>query len=344
MKEQMKKTKNSKKRKRMKRKLASMTATVLVLTVGMMGTMAYLSTVSKKKINTFTGSAGISLELTETEWGIDADGDGDFEDAGDTKGEGYNAAQNYTPGTVIKKNPVLTNTTTDSTAGTEWVAIAVSYKIKNVPQTDASTIDLPIPYSALKSFIKKSDVENAESGIAFYDSTAASGAHASNSSIPENEYWIPVSVDNDNAGKLTLGTASADNQAFAIYLYNKALAYNNTSTKPLFEQVVIKEQDATTGLGSATGLPALNTYLKGALSTFNTTKSYKVDAPAHLPNFEINVIGAAIKNEYSGKSFITDFAAGNSSDQSNLSQLKTDLVSILQSHIDEDARKLVITP
>ena len=86
-----------------------------------------------------------------------------------------------------------------------------------------------------------------------------------------------------------------------------------------------------------TGLPKLNTDLKNIVSSFDKdNKPYKVDAPAQLPNFEINVIGAAIKTEYNQ----TTIAELSTADSTKVTQLKNDLVEILESHIDTDARKL----
>lgn len=281
-----------------------------------MGTMAYLSTVSNKATNTFTGSKGISLKLTETNWGTDENGDGTIE----TKGEGMTAAENYTPGTVIKKNPILTNSTQEDGAGTEWVAIAVSYKLKDIPKTDSSTTASPIPYSLLKYFIKSSDTGVAQDGIAF------------------NGNWVRIDVSNTSAGELTVvsNNDARDNQAFAIFLYNQTLG-KDISTDALFEKVVIKTQDE---LG--TDLPQLNTDLKSIVTNFDKdNKPYKVDAPAQLPNFEINVIGAAIKNEYkkSGDNTVSAEAIGELS-PTDLSNLKTNLVTILKEHIGDDVKQL----
>lgn len=112
-----------------------MTAVVLVLAVGVWGTMAYLSTLSNEKENTFTGSKGIQLELTEPYWdgtndewktAKDLDGSTDL----DLKDKGETVAGNYTPGSVIGKNPILTNNSNAAKDNSpEWVAIAVSYSI-----------------------------------------------------------------------------------------------------------------------------------------------------------------------------------------------------------------------
>lgn len=308
-----------------------MTATVLVLTVGMMGTMAYLSTVSNKKQNTFTGSKGISLELTETYWDNelpDSDSDGTKDDLdGDGMPDtvkGSEAANGYTPGTKIFKNPVLKNTTTESNAGTEWVAIAVSYQIKNVKvKNDDDTVadkTLPIPYEQMCSFIDSID----------FSTTAA-----------DSGYWIPVYMSTKietNKGVIDTSsindTVSDENknkskgQAFAIFLYSKTLEQTQ-STVALFNKINIKTQENL--VNEATGLKVLNTYIKSVVGEDKLAQEFTADInkAAYLPQFDINVIGAAVKNEY--KKDGTSDAATKTSELSSTdkSELLKNLVEVL---------------
>lgn len=321
MDKQMKERKENLKRKRLKRKLASMTAMVLILMLGIMGTMAYLSTLSNEKTNTFTGSKGISLKLEEPGWNPqDPDGT-------PKPGDGQYEAENYTPGKVIAKDPTLTNTTTGDTDATEWVAIAVSYQIGNDAQTTAYQ---PISYEAMKYLIKD---------IAFYDQSAASTAHSGSASIPEDEYWIPIYMTtSESDGTIDKNTISftdngaSDQQAFAIYLYHKTLA-KDKSTPALFKQIEMKD---TTALENAsTGLSALTTYVGGEGDWL--TNAYAVNG--NLPGFKIDVIGAAVKNEYKNASgnlitSITDL------DEADKTQLIKDLVQVLEPKIDADIRKV----
>ena len=315
MEDQMKKRNSSRKRKRLKRKLASMTAMVLVLMLGIMGTMAYLSTVSDEKHNTFTGSKGISLELTEPQW--DAVGNA--------------VANKYTPGKEIAKDPKLTNNTGSSgdATATEWVAIAVSYWIGN----DATDISYkPVSYEKMKCLI---------SPISFYNKAAADTANDTSGG-----YWIPIYVTTQSSdGAITkdaitlTDNSKSDIQAFAIYLYNNTLA-NAASTHTLFDKIVIRN---TTDLDATTnGLSDLTTYVGGAGNGF-ITSAYAVNG--NLPGFKIDVIGAAVQNEYKNKDNAGLLATNTSQlSDANKTQLIKDLVEVLEPKISADIRKVGGTP
>lgn len=255
MEEQMKKRKNNQRRKRLKRKLASMTAMVLVLMLGIMGTMAYLSTVSKPKENTFTGSKGIQLELKEPGW--DADDDGKPDD-----GDGMKEAENYTPGITIAKDPMLTNIT-DASVNTEkpseWVALKVSYKLKKVTSydtvTDTCTFDnsySDVSYKEMKYIIE---------AISFNTGTDA-------------DKWTVIE--------------DGDDKSYGIYIYNSTLAAdtnngtNGASTSKLFQHIKVLDADT------------LDVNFK------DSTKSciYGCKTNGSLPEFRIDVIGAAIQDDY----------------------------------------------
>lgn len=321
METQMKKEKNRRKRNRLKKKLATMTAMVLAFTVGILGTMAYLSTVSKPATNTFTGSKGISLKLTEPGWDTNDNGKAD-------EGEGMKEAGNYTPGKTITKDPTLTNdtgTTGGDVTATEWVAIAVSYWIGN----DASTINYkPVSYEAMKYLIED---------IGFYNSAAATAA-----SDNSGGYWIPIYVTAQasdgaiNKSTITLSDNSKTNsQAFAIYLYNNTLA-NDASTHTLFDEIEIRN---TTDLEAASnGLSDLTTYVGGIGNGF-ITSAYAVNGK--LPGFKIDVIGAAVQNEYDDKDNAGTLATSVSQlSDDNKTQLIKDLVEVLEPKIDENIRKV----
>lgn len=104
------------KKKDMKTTLRNLFVLVLVAAVSIAGTLAFLSDNSEKKVNTFTGSAGIDVTLTEDAWTSIPD---------DDKVQGEEMAKAYTPEMVIPKNPTLTNTS--ATACEEWVALRVDY-------------------------------------------------------------------------------------------------------------------------------------------------------------------------------------------------------------------------
>lgn len=91
------------KKKRIGTTIAAMTLTA-ALAVG--GTLAYLQAVTETKKNVFTSSKNITTELTETDWTEESGSD-------------------YTPGKVIKKNPVMVNDS--STDQKIYVAVKVDY-------------------------------------------------------------------------------------------------------------------------------------------------------------------------------------------------------------------------
>lgn len=281
---------NHKKRK-LKKKLASMTAIVLVLAVGVWGTMAYLSTLSNKKENTFTGSKGIALKLTEPYWDETPGTDEDLTELG------KDAASSYTPGTKIGKNPILTNSSNDADSP-EWVALAVSYTIG----------DKAVSYKQLKYLIE--DIT--------FNTTAA-----------DDGYWIAVDP-------LASGTLNED-KGYMIYLYSKVLA-KDAATKPLFTSVTIKSSDDLEGSATDGYVTDLNT----ALSITTEDQKYKING--NLPAFQIDVIGAAIKNEYK-KDGDTSTAAAAWADLASDKQteLTTNLVGLLTSKLS-DASKAVGTP
>lgn len=89
-----------------KRIAMTLGAMALTAVIAIGGTLAYLSSVTETKTNTFTSGKDVSTELTETEWN---------EDSG----------KDYTPGKVIAKNPVMTNDTESETD--IYVAVKLDY-------------------------------------------------------------------------------------------------------------------------------------------------------------------------------------------------------------------------
>lgn len=100
----------SQKKKDIKTTLRNLLVLILVAVISVAGTLAFLNDQTSKKVNTFTGSAGIDITLTEDDW--------------DATGEAM--AANYTPKMIIPKNPTLTNTSTADNSD-EWVALRVDY-------------------------------------------------------------------------------------------------------------------------------------------------------------------------------------------------------------------------
>lgn len=89
-----------------KMKKITATAAAMAISAGLAvgGTLAYLNSVTETKTNTFTSGKNITTTLTETEWTTDS-------------------GKDYTPGDVIKKNPVMKNESDQAV----YMAIKVDY-------------------------------------------------------------------------------------------------------------------------------------------------------------------------------------------------------------------------
>jgi predicted ribosomally synthesized peptide with SipW-like signal peptide len=89
-----------------KMKKITATAAAMAISAGLAvgGTLAYLNSVTETKTNTFTSGKNITTTLTETEWTADS-------------------GKNYTPGDVIRKNPVMKNESDQAV----YMAIKVDY-------------------------------------------------------------------------------------------------------------------------------------------------------------------------------------------------------------------------
>ena len=221
------------KKKDIKTTLRNLLALVLVAAVSIVGTLAFLSDDDGKRVNTFTGSAGIQVTLTEDKWTAVAD----------DIAQGEELAANYTPGMVIPKNPTLKNTSTS--ACDEWVAIRVDYKYGSATATKGMLEALVI-----------------QDGISIN-----SGWYKLNTKVKDTSDNL-VATDYD------------------IYIYNNKLAQNETAT--LFDQIKIKDQKT---------LETQREYDGSNYTVFSNNK---------YTDFEITVFGAAIKNDASIASGISN--------------------------------------
>lgn len=86
--------------------LTTAAAVALTATVCIGGTLAYLSSVTETKTNTFSSSKNIETIIEEKNFDPDK-------------------ASNYTPGKVIAKNPTITNESTSNENA--WIAMSVDY-------------------------------------------------------------------------------------------------------------------------------------------------------------------------------------------------------------------------
>lgn len=262
-----------------KKQLATtMLAMVMVAVVAVVGTLAYLSRKTEEKTNTFTGSPGIDVELTEPSWEPTKAGD-------------------YTPDKEIGKDPKLTNTSkisgTSATADeldkvAEWVAIKITFQARSITEADTennieeekskfkltnageknttgiekSTGD-EISYAQLKTIIK--DISfNSTDDFKFSSQDA------------DANKWVLIQGKTTSEGKI-------DGQAISlIFMYNTtlertAVVAGGKETATLFDKIKILPQSTLSGNGY--------------------TLDAKQSAQDKLPGFDIVVQGAAIKNE-----------------------------------------------
>lgn len=109
----------------------------LITVVGISGTLAYLSQVTNTKENTFTMGKGITGETEEPNW---------KEESG----------KDYTPGKVIAKDPLIRNTSDEST-DPAYVAASIKYQVKD---GDGNWVDTT--YEELDKFINIKTIATAD--------------------------------------------------------------------------------------------------------------------------------------------------------------------------------------
>ena len=121
-----------------------------------------------------------------------------------------------------------------------------------------------------------------------------------------------------------------------IYLYSKVLA-KDAATKPLFTSVTIKSSDDLEGSTKDGYVTDLNT----ALGITTDDQKYKING--NLPDFQIDVIGAAIKNVYKKDGASTAAEAWADLAIEKQTELTTNLVGLLTSKLSDES-KTVGTP
>lgn len=251
---------NSQKKKiDVKKTLRNIIVLALVAVISIVGTLAYLSTLSNQETNTFEGSKGIKVQLDEPNF--------DKEEA-----------KKYTPGMPIPKNPILTNVSTDDTSATEWVAILVTYKYG---MTDKTT------YGNIKKIIEE---------IVYNDQTHVNSVPASSAAITSEDYWQLIDPNSNE-----------DTSKYVIYMYCRTLANRDSTTIALFDRVKIKGE----------------TELRTDSDIYNSITNQLT-----LPNFEIKVQGAAIKNEYFQDGTTTPATKYSQLSTTDQNQLKEDLIEV----------------
>ena len=183
----------SRKKKDIKTTLRNVLVLILVAVISVAGTLAFLNDQTTKKVNTFTGSAGIDITLTEDNW--------------DNTGEAM--AANYTPKMIIPKNPTLKNTSSAANSD-EWVALRVDYTYNN-GTTDVATTRTDLETNLIETlgidsnnWFKLSTKESASGDATKYDiylykSKLATGATAT--------LFNQVQIKEQDALKKSDGTA-----------------------------------------------------------------------------------------------------------------------------------------
>lgn len=135
---------NSEMKKKVKKVVGGLLAAVLLVGGAILGTLAFLKTMSDTKTNTFTASQDIKLGLDEPNynekvWDSDLDdtnngGDGDgTEDPNEMvlKYPDRPDPSKYIPAQEYLKDPTLYNLTGGNEGAEEWVAMRVDYTIGN---------------------------------------------------------------------------------------------------------------------------------------------------------------------------------------------------------------------
>lgn len=270
--------KNSKK-KEFKKWVRNGVALAMVAVISIAGTLAYLQKQSNTKTNTFTGSAGLKLSLTESNW--DTNNDDVIDD-----GEPWKTAQNYTPNAIYTKNPQLINwvvdknnwttvnkesdgdvdTTNNATTESDTSYTYSEYVALEMDLTDGTN---PISYSSLTNVIKDIVFDDDNWVLIAYGTTSSGTTTWAN---PSGSAFTSAGIlDETNA----TGLKSADKFVFA---YKTSAGYTalaaNKATEPLFSQIqinqTVKSFDGNTDLTLTGSFPNFSITLKGAAVDTNT--------------------------------------------------------------------------
>lgn len=293
------------KRKNVRKWVRNGVALGLVAVLSVAGTLAYLQKKTTDKVNTFTGSAGLKLMLTESAW--DYDNDNDPNTDGSVAGCTYSQeplarTSPYTPGQDYAKNPqvinwetttwanIVKNTTTHfvtNTGGTsndlattdalgsydysEYVAIKIE-----LTGHDGDDPDAAITYSALKNVIDDIIFKKANWHLIAYKNSG-------------DATWTQT-INGDAIGADGKFTNAMDSATSFVFAYGGtygtyAALEPGKATEPLFEKITVKQQ---TALKKLTG------------ATLGSTDKY--------PSFKMNISAAAVDTNTS------DFADASSGD------------------------------
>ena len=290
-----KQTSKKKRNQKLKKKLASMTALVLVLAVGVWGTLAYLSTLSVKKENTFTGSSGIKLEVEETNW----------------DNTGRDKANSYTPNMSIAKDPKLKNTNV-ADGKSEYVAMRIDF----LDVSDSSN-KTAITYAQLLNVIKLINFNHSDWTLAAVKNTSVWTDKMSNNT---NNITNNCLYSSNAYVALTGMDENIKNATSMIFLYTGIVsAQHNTST--LFDTIQIRN-GYTSVVTDGTDTIAAEPIYAFTDASQTTPLDGSTETGKGFPKFQIDVLGAAVEADGSDGDGTID----------SLDKAKTGLLNLLENN------------
>lgn len=245
--------KNVEKKSNKKRIITTIGAMALVGALGVFGTLAYLNNVTETKTNVFTSSKDVDTELTEKKWDE----------------EGKKQAENYYPGEVIKKNPVMTNTSDSSTK--IWTGVKLDF-VKYDDNNNAQYMN----YDEFKEYA--SMIAGDELDVA-------------------NEGWIQLGTY-DNGSQLWMFDKSLAQNESTNAIFDGVKVYTGikeviTDTSKTYHKQII-DADGTVAYEEVTAGEMTSEkkyYEKQADGSFKEIDAFE------LPRFEIKVTGYAIQED-----------------------------------------------
>lgn len=296
----MKKQVTKKKRnQKLKKKLASMTAIVLVLAVGVWGTMAYLSTLTDKKTNTFTGSSGIKLEVEEKNW--------------TTTGE--KKANSYTPNMSIEKDPKLKNTNNDG-GKSEYVAMRIDFL-----DASNSSSKTAITYAQLLNVIKLINYKHSDWTLAAVKNTSGWTDKKSDNTDIDNDCLYSTGA----GAYVTLDSMDDNikNATSMIFLYtgNSGRVSAQSGTSALFDTIQIRN-GYTSVVTDGTDTIAAEPIYAFTDASQTTPLDGSTETGKGFPKFQIDVLGAAVEADGSDGDGTID----------SLDKAKTGLLNLLENN------------
>lgn len=248
-----------------KRLFTTLGAMVLTGAIAVTGTWAFLNKVTETKTNTFTSSKNISTELTETEFNEET-------------------ANNYVPGQLIAKNPVMTNDANENDGLPIYVGVKLEY------------IDNDGNHVTKDEFVKNYAriLNNGYEGF--------------------NEKWVKMGTYTDGSDFYVYNTVLNPGEASdAIFTHTEVLVginevFNTKYSKETVYQVTIDEngKEIKTPVSEMENVDTTkNFYIKDADGNL-----VKVSDAYKLPKFEIKVTGYAVQGneDVSADEAITELA------------------------------------